>query len=134
MKKFFAIMMLLFPVILYAATCPPINTVFTKEGDKYIPAPPAGWQFSSFQRSHLDSADVRFVLAAYGADLHEPTDKDNHVRCYYGNPDLSPAHGIGIETIAIIPESALASHKEWYKNEHYYMCGRSNDVNECNFG
>ncbi len=135
MNKIYLIaIMLVICTFSYAQTCPQPNTIFHKEGDKYIPVPPAGWKFSDNWPSHLDSDNVVFSLAAYGADLHPPTDKDNHVRCYYGNPDLTTEHGVGIETLDVIPESAVSSHQEWYKSDHYYMCGRKNDVNECNFG
>lgn len=132
MKKFIALVILLIPIVTNAQTCPAAKTVFIQQGNDYIPTPPPGWQFSNWA-SHLDSSDVRFVLAAYGADLHPPTQKDNHVRCYYGNPDLAPEHGISIETIAVIPETAISSHKEWDQNQHYYMCGQTNDVTKCNF-
>src|SRR5438128_1307572 len=94
-------------------TCPSAEQVFVKRGNQYIVVPPAGWQFTADWPSHLDSADVKFELAAWGADLHPPTNADNHVRCYYGNPDLTTKHGVAIETDSVVDESRITANAQW---------------------
>lgn len=135
MKKFITFALLFLPLIVLAQTCPPPKAVYIFNGTDYIPNAPSGWRMIEDHHSYITSNDVRFVLAAYGADLHTPTEKNNHVRCYYGNPDLTPRHGIAIGTEQVVPESTVASHAEWNKNEHYYLCNPyTNDVNACHFG
>lgn len=137
MKKVILFCILYFGMnVSYAASCPTPDQIFVKRGSQYIPVPPAGWQFVAKWPSHLDSADIAFQLAAYGADLHPDTDADNHVRCYYGNPDLTVDHGVAIETDSVIDESLITSHSQWQGKKHYYMCTdyTNHDVSACVFG
>ena len=125
MKKLYLAILLMTPIVTLANSCPSVDKVFVKRGNQYIIVPPVGWELQQDKGkiNHLESDDVQFSMAAWGADLHLPTDADNHVRCYYFGIKNNN-NGVSIQTETVIQEWQVKSYSQWqYAGPTYYGCG-----------
>jgi hypothetical protein len=108
-----------------ANSCPPADQVYIQNGSRVIIQPPPGWQLNKHNgANNIDSPNIYFSIGAWGADIHTPTDADNHVRCYYYETDNdSPDKGVSIETVNVIQKDQVFPYPEWsWSQGTYALC------------
>jgi hypothetical protein len=133
MKKIIGLSLVyLFSGIVMANTCPQPNQVYIKSGSRYIIQPPPGWQLNTANGpNYIDSSNIHFEVGAWGADMHTPTDADNHVRCYYYEYE-NVNHGVSIETVNVIQKNQITPYVEWhFSDATYSLCEDSGTM--CRF-
>ncbi|KTD53004.1 hypothetical protein [Legionella quateirensis] len=135
-KRCILISALLSSMVVYADHCPAPNTLFMKQGNKYITLTPPGWRWAGSWggKPEFKSDNVRLNYAMWDSKRINPDDA-NRVHCVYGNPvfDGSKSGGL-LQTERIIARSNIENKPNWRQfGETYFRCDGP-DVFQCLFG
>lgn len=126
---------LLWSMVLYANQCPAPNTLFMKQGNKYITLTPPGWRWAESWggEPRFTTDNVQLNWAMWDSKRIHPEDA-NRVHCIYGNPvfDGSKSGGL-LQTVTLVDRSKIENKPNWQQfGENYFRCNGP-DVFQCLF-